>query len=508
MNTGFKKMLRDLILYKRRTILTLIGVLIGITSVGVVLSAYSILNREMNRNFMDTNPASMVIYASNLDDNAARLLSRSFNNLDIEFRKTVQARISRGDGTYGTIYLRAIPDFENRKVDTFSLEKGRFPENSSRFIIPIKNLFRKRVRTLIAVLALLTGGVLYMTSQNIVTSIGKTVDMSMKEFRWDYSVLLSGNYTYDKLDETLDRIHGLNGYEVWKGCTALLAGNNSTDSVNCQLRIIPEKSNMVISTILDSLDAKKRNTIVVNSGLVKDKGWIKAGMTVKVVINGKSAELVVTKIISEVPALPMAYMGTETFEGLFGGKTGQLILAPANTRNFSEQRSITKAIESDFKVGGIEIAENLNIYVLRKTFVDHLFVIVTFLTSMSMLAVVVGGLGIGTAIEMNISERKREIGVFRAVGANRHQLIVMVLAEVFMMGIISWMAGIVLSYPVSRWVGNYFGQIFLGMDLQNTLSLSGSIQWLIISTIVSIVAGFLPAWKASSSPLREMLAYE
>lgn len=793
MNTGFKKMLHDLILYRGRTLLTLIGVLIGITSVGAVLSAYSILDREMNKNFMDTNPASMVIYAPNLDGNAARLISRSFNNLDIEFRKTIQARISRGDGTYGTIYLRALSDFENRKVDTFSLEKGRFPETSSemviekdclkilpnigqgvgmnvqvklpdglekdmqlsgvvhapglppasmencsyaflsldglknlgyngwydeirivsnndrfdrakmknlsqdisaflnengyqvsrvdvpvpgkhphagqlssllfllqafalisllaacliiinlmnfimsrqtkqiaimkavgasthqvalpyllyvfiisiiallisfplslevgygysdfaagilnfkissyqtpfwvilvqalvailvplastvypiykncmkrvneglfertrslalkeknsmhlkklpafsntRFSIPVNNLFRKRVRTLIAILALLTGGVLYMTSQNIVASIGKTVDTSMKEFRWDYSVMLSGNYTSDRLDKTLGKIDGLNGYELWKGCTAFIKGNSSADSVNCQLRVISDKSNIVLSTIMDSLDAtKSKNAIIVNNGLAKDEGWIKAGMTVKVIINGKSADLVVEKIVNEVPALPMAYIGTETFEKFFGGKIDQIILAIANTRDLLEQRNITKAIESGFKANGIEIAENWNIYVLRKSFVDHLYIIVTFLTAMSMLAVIVGGVGIGTAIGINISERKREVGVLRAVGANRHQLVAMVLVEVFLMGIISWIAGVALSYPVSKWVGNYFGQIFLGINLQNTLSLPGSIQWLAISAIVSIVAGLLPAWNASSSSLREMLAYE
>jgi putative ABC transport system permease protein len=793
MNTGIKKMLRDLTLYKGRTLLALIGILIGITSVGAVLSAYSILDREMNKSFMDTNPASMVIYASNLDDNAARLISRSFNNLDIEFRKTVQARISRGDGTYGTIYLRAIPDFGNRKVDTFSLEKGRFPETSSemaiekdclkillnigqgvginvqvklpgglekdmrlsgvvhapglspasmencsyaflslgglknlgytgwydeirivsnndrfdrvkmknlsqdisailnkngypvsrmdvpvpgkhphagqlssllfllqafalisllaacliiinlmnfimsrqirqiavmkavgartyqialpyllyvfiisitalvisfplsleagrgysnfaadilnfkissyrapfwvlliqalvailvplastaypvcrnckikvkeglfegtksmaprekkimhlkklpvffntRLLLPFNNLFRKKARTLIAILALLTGGVLYMTSQNIVASIGKTVDTCMQEFRWDYSVMLSGNYPSDRLDKTLLKIDGLNGYEVWRECRAFFAEDGNANSVNCQLHVIPEKSGMVVPTILDSLGAMKgKNTIVVNNGLVKEEGWIEAGMTVKAIINGKSADLVVEKIVNEVPAVPTAYMGAEIFERLFGGKTGQMILAAASTRDILEQRKITKAIEAGFKADGVEIIENRNIYVLRESFVDHLFIIVTFLTAMSMLAVIVGGVGIGTAIGINISERKREIGVLRAVGVTVHQLVVMVLVEVSLMGIISWIVGTVLSYPISKWVGNYFGQIFLGMNLQNAMSLPGSMQWLVLSAIVSIAAGFLPAWNASSSSLREMLAYE
>lgn len=793
MNTGFKKMLRDLILYKGRTLLTLIGVLIGITSVGAVLSAYSILDREMNKNFMGTNPASMVIYASNLDDNAVRLINGSFDNLDIELSKTIQARLRRDDGTFGTIFLRAIPDFSDRKVDTFTLEDGRFPDASSemalerdclkiipdigqgvgmdvqiklpgglesdmrisgvvhapglppasmenfsyaflslsslkslgytgwydeirivsnnnrfdraemknlsqdisailgkngytvsrvnvpvpgkhphadqlssllfllqafavisllaacliivnlmnfimsrqtkqiaimkavgastrqivlpyllyvflisiaalavsfplslqigngysnfaagilnfkiysyetpfwvfliqtlvailiplastaypiyrscrkrvseglfegtgstilkekksvnvkrlsvffntRFIIPVGNLFRKRIRTIIAILALLTGGVLYMASQNIVASIGKTVDTSMQEFRWDYSMMLSGNYTSESLDKTLGSIDGLIGYEVWEGCTATLTGNGSADSVSCQIRVIPEKSNMVLSNVMDSLDAaKSKDTIVVNNWLVKDEGWIKTGMTVKAVLGGKSADLIVGNIVNEVPALPMACMSAETFEELFGGKTGQIILATADTRDLSEQRNISKAIEAEFKADGIEIAENLNIYALRKAFVDHLYVIVTFLTVMSMLAVVVGGVSIGTAIGINISERKREVGILRAIGAKRHQLISMVMAEVFLMGIISWVAGIALSYPVSILVGNYFGQIFLGMNLQSTLSLPGSIQWLVISAVVSIVAGLLPAWKASSSSLREMLAYE
>jgi putative ABC transport system permease protein len=266
---------------------------------------------------------------------------------------------------------------------------------------------------------------------------------------------------------------------------------------------------MVVSTILDSLDAMKgKNTIVVNNGLVKEEGWIEAGMTVKAIINGKSADLVVEKIVNEVPAVPTAYMGAETFERLFGGKTGQMILATASTRDILEQRKITKAIEAGFKADGVEIIENRNIYVLRESFVDHLFIIVTFLTAMSMLAVIVGGVGIGTAIGINISERKREIGVLRAVGVTVHQLVVMVLVEVSLMGIISWIVGTVLSYPISKWVGNYFGQIFLGMNLQNAMSLPGSMQWLVLSAIVSIAAGFLPAWNASSSSLREMLAYE
>ena len=76
------------------------------------------------------------------------------------------------------------------------------------------------------------------------------------------------------------------------------------------------------------------------------------------------------------------------------------------------------------------------------------------------------------------------------------------------MGIAGWLGGAILSYPVSVWVGDYFGQIFLHSNLQNTLSISGCIHWLVISVVLALGCGIIPAWKVATASLREMLAYE
>lgn len=792
MSIGFKKALRDIMQYKGRALMSLIGILIGAAAFGSVLSAYSILNREMNSNFMDTNPAFIVIYASNLDDKAIGLITQSHNDLDVDFRKTVQARIGRGDSTYGTIYLRAVQDFKNQKVDTFTLENGRFPsiepemvierdclkilrniktgvdenvhiklpggmekdmvlsgkvhapglapasmenysyaflsldslrslgykgwfdeirivshenrfdrdsmkilsqdiakmlENNgyaitkidvpvpgkhphadqlssllfllqafavisllaacliiinlinfimsrqikqiaimkavgadtvniaapfvlyvliisiaaiilsfplsisvgngysnfaagilnfnissyaiphwvlllqiivgillpltaaaypiyksssisvkdglfervgntvstqkkrlclnnllpsinSRISISINNLLRKKSRTSLAILALLAGGVLYMTSQNIIASIDQTIAATAKNLKWDYDIVLWGNYQEKNLKEVLGAIDGLDGYEVWNGNTILLT-DGSMDSVNCPVRIMPENSKMISSSIARRLDdASGKNVVIVNNGITKEEKWIKPGMTLQASINQRKAQVEVLETVKEVPPMPMVYMSLNTYERLFDGKSRQIIFAHAKTRNILEQRNITRDIESKFGSANVEIAENWNVYVLRKAFADHLVIIITFLAAISILAVVVGGLSIGTAIGINVSERKRELGILRAAGANRHQIILMILTEVLIMGIISWSIAVILSYPVSQWVGNYFGQIFLGSNLQTSFSLSGSIQWLVISSVVSFTAGILPAWRISSAPLKEMLAYE
>jgi putative ABC transport system permease protein len=123
-------------------------------------------------------------------------------------------------------------------------------------------------------------------------------------------------------------------------------------------------------------------------------------------------------------------------------------------------------------------------------------------------AVAVGGLGISSTIGINISERRYETGVLRAIGADREKIYILILSEVLIMGLAGWLAGTILSYPVSVLVGNYFGLIFLHTDLINVLSVPGSVVWLMISLSAALVSGYIPARKAAGAPLREMLSYE
>ena len=111
-------------------------------------------------------------------------------------------------------------------------------------------------------------------------------------------------------------------------------------------------------------------------------------------------------------------------------------------------------------------------------------------------------------IGINVSERKRELGLLRAIGVNNSQIVTMVFIEVLLMGALSWIIGAVLSYPLSVVIGNYFGQIFLYSNLQNVISISGVFKWGIIAITASLISGFIPAQKVAKAPLMDMLNYE
>lgn len=144
----------------------------------------------------------------------------------------------------------------------------------------------------------------------------------------------------------------------------------------------------------------------------------------------------------------------------------------------------------------------------RKAVENHLLIIATFLIIMSVLVVLVGGLGLATTISINVLERTREIGIMRAIGASTHSLTGIIVTEGMIIGVLSWFISMALSWPLSRFVSYYFGMIFFEAPLEFAASISGFVIWLVIVILFAALASFYPSWKASQMPVRNALSYE
>ena len=231
-------------------------------------------------------------------------------------------------------------------------------------------------------------------------------------------------------------------------------------------------------------------------------------MTVIMEIQVIREKVIVAGIVNEVPPMPGIYMNKDTFEDLYGSSNRQNIIISTKNLALNEQLTLSKEIESVFKAQGIEIGENWNIGLYRKAFIDHLKIIIDFLSVVALLAVFVGGLSISSAIGISTSERRRELGILRAIGANARQTIFMISMEGVLMGGAGWLLGLVLAYQISIRIGNYFWQIMLHSDLSYASSVPGALIWLAISLGASLLSGLIPARKTAYAQLREMLAYE
>jgi putative ABC transport system permease protein len=119
-----------------------------------------------------------------------------------------------------------------------------------------------------------------------------------------------------------------------------------------------------------------------------------------------------------------------------------------------------------------------------------------FLTSIAIVSLIVGAVGIITTLYTSVVERTKEIGTLKAIGAQNRHILVLFLVEGLLIGILGattgLLAGIGVGYGLALGFrpgnGSYNPPIFLANDM---------IRVWIISVILSLLASFFPAVKAS-----------
>ena len=117
------------------------------------------------------------------------------------------------------------------------------------------------------------------------------------------------------------------------------------------------------------------------------------------------------------------------------------------------------------------------------------------------LALFMGGFIIFNTFRTIVAERRRDIGMLRALGANRRTIIGMILAEGFLQGIIGTGIGLILGYLFAAGVIKYIGPVmsrFINLTLgAPVVSPTHLITAIVLGVGVTVAAGFFPALNAS-----------
>jgi putative ABC transport system permease protein len=133
---------------------------------------------------------------------------------------------------------------------------------------------------------------------------------------------------------------------------------------------------------------------------------------------------------------------------------------------------------------------------LLKTVREFTAGINSFLLSIAVISLIVGGVGIITTLYTSVIERTREIGTLKAIGTEGKNILFLFLVEALLIGIIGATLGLlgglgggyVLGSLAPRDGGPPLTPVYLTSDLVTV--------WM-TSVSLSIVAGLFPAWKAS-----------
>ena len=121
---------------------------------------------------------------------------------------------------------------------------------------------------------------------------------------------------------------------------------------------------------------------------------------------------------------------------------------------------------------------------------------------------IVAGLGVITALLISVLQRKHEMGLLRAIGASRGQVIHSVLAEACLMGVIGTLIGVVVGIPMQWYVLNVVLLEEAGFAFPVYLPWVEAGQVAAAALITAILAGLGPAIYAVRQRIPDAIAYE
>ncbi len=378
-------------------------------------------------------------------------------------------------------------------------------------LLSLRNTFRRKGRLALTLATLTLAGAIFIGILSVQNSLMGMLDSLFKYWNYDVQVEFSRSYRIEQLQREARSIPGVVNAETWGFRSTRRVRPDDTESEGIFLITLPAATNMLQPILLKGrwLVPGDENAVVVNTDLTKKEKDVTVGRDIVLKIGTRKTSWRVVGIVQGVLAGPFAYANYPYASRVirtFGRADRVQVVTERHDGAYTTR--VSKALETQFRRLGLRVTSNQTIVEIRKQIAAQFNVMIVFLMIMAILLAVVGGLGLMGTMSINVLERTREIGVMRAIGASDRAVLQIVLIEGVLIGMLSWLVGTILAFPLGFALSNAVGNAFLNAPPTYRFSFIGVAIWLVLVIILAAISSFLPAWNASRVTVRDVLAYE
>ena len=118
-------------------------------------------------------------------------------------------------------------------------------------------------------------------------------------------------------------------------------------------------------------------------------------------------------------------------------------------------------------------------------------------------ALLIASLGIGATMIMNVSERRREIGLLRSIGMSRSQIMGLFLSEGALLGLFGFLLAVPGGLLLLKGATN--STTLAGFFIPYVIPYSAIVQSLILALVAVVAGSIYPAWRASRMEITRAL---
>jgi putative ABC transport system permease protein len=193
--------------------------------------------------------------------------------------------------------------------------------------------------------------------------------------------------------------------------------------------------------------------------------------------------------------------------------SGMFVVAKSNDLVYNVQDEISAILGKDVRV--------ISVTQILSTIQSVISGISTFIGAIAFMSVVVAFIGIMTTMFTSVNERTKEIGLLKALGYTNPSIMLIFLSEAALTGLIGGLIGSIAGVALSSFITDFLMFAFsggraprarvhssFGFAIKPVISLELIFSAIILSVIVAILAGLIPAWRASRLTPVDALRHE
>ena len=376
-------------------------------------------------------------------------------------------------------------------------------------LLSMRNAFRRRTRMALTMLALATGGAVFLGARDLRASVIGSVDLLFGAQRYDVSLRLGEAHDAAAAERVARAVPGVEDVEGWTGARAVARFPDGTAGTPFAITAMPAASRLYRPTMRDGrwLQPGEDRALVVSRALLRQSPELAAARRVALEVGGTVAEWTVVGIADGGPA-PAAWTSVDALANITGDPRVTTLMVATPIEGIASQVDLIQRLRAGLGAAGMPVAGSTRIEESRRVTEDHLLMVVDFLAVMGWIMIAVGGMGLASTMGLAVLERTREIGVMRAIGARHRALITIVEVEGLVIALLAWLVAIPVSIPMSVALGVAFGRVMFPVPLRLLPAWEGVGIWFAVATITSGLACLWPALRATRRPVAAALAYE